>query len=187
MRKVVAAIENAGDGDNCDADIQAFRQYLDEENKGKGVIKTGKHFNMQLLVDAFTLYDEKYHQFGGRNDSPKNVLFFYKIIGYIERYLPACYAQAICQNVYDIIQRKKALKRGLTFPHSPDVTFYPLDSNLGFRLGDEFAVRGGGLYGARLADWIRFLQTYVQQKTSMAGRFIRPQPTHYPESCRLVR
>ena len=137
LNKVVTALENAAADDDCAAEISAFKQYLDDENKNSGVIKTGKHFNMQLLIDALNLYVQKFNQFGGSWDSPKNKLFWCKIIGKIERYVPACYAQALCQDVYDIVQNGKKLERRLTFRYDHDVTYYPLDSDPKFRLGEN--------------------------------------------------
>src|SRR3990167_5534987 len=93
LRKVVDAIAHAGEDDNCDTALQAFRDYLE---RPQGVIKTGKHFNIQLLVEAFKLYDANYDRFGGWG-SHQNNLFWRKVIGYVQRFVPACYAQAFCQ------------------------------------------------------------------------------------------
>ncbi len=35
--------------------------------KPKGVITTGKHFNVPLLIEAFKLYSQSYRNFGGWN------------------------------------------------------------------------------------------------------------------------
>ncbi len=164
LKKVVAAIESAQDGDNCDAAILVFRKYLDDEN-GRGVIKTGKHFNMQLLVDAFNLYVEKYDQFGGNWHSPKNILFWRKIIGGIERYLPACYAQAFCQGVYQIVEDLEKLDRRLALRFDSKVTFYPLDSDPAFRLGEDYAWGGcWAIVGAPPPVAWRTMQTTMSNK-----------------------
>jgi hypothetical protein len=181
LKKVVAALENAPAGDNCDADIQAFQQYLDDENKSRGVIKTGKHFNMQLLTDALNLYIEKFNQFGGSWDSPKNILFWRKIIGYIERYVPACYAQALCQGVYYIIVENEKLDRKLTFRHNPGVTYFPLDTDPSFILGEDYAAGArGGVLAPLGATGTRLFTNYVKQKTSTAGRLCGGSQTFSP-------
>jgi len=143
LKKVFAAIKTSGGGDNCEAAIKEFKDYLEKENKGRGIIKTGKHFNHELLASAFALYDDNYNDFGGW-DSRRNNLAWRKIIGGIQRYVPAATAQAICQGVYYIIEQDKKLERKLTFHYSdvPGAVYYPLDGNLSFRLGEEYAACG---------------------------------------------
>ncbi|HAT8179844.1 TPA: hypothetical protein JA361_10350 [Legionella pneumophila] len=152
------------------------------------VIKTGKHFSIQLLVKAFELYDKKYDDFGGF-DSRKNNLFWQKVIGTIQRYLPACWAQAVCQGVYYIIEDSEKLRRCLKFRFNNDVVFFPLDSDPDFQLGDKYA--GGALFGAALGrssspgfDGTRALQNYVRQKTATLRGFTtqRPDNHNYPKS-----
>lgn len=188
LNNVMAAIENAQEEDNCDAAIQAFRDYLEKENKGNGIIKTGKHFNTKLLTDALNLYDEKYDQFGGDWNSPKNLLFWRKIIGGIERYLPACLAQAFCQGVYQIVGNREKLNRQLAFRYTPDVTFYPLDSNPAFRLGHDYAAGAGGR--VERAAWTRgapMVYKLYQTKNINGGKIMRQQlPNTEPPSYHVV-
>jgi hypothetical protein len=173
LHKVVNAIGESKDNAGCESALEEFQNYL----KPKGVIKTGKHFNVALLVEAFKLYDEKYDAFGGTWDSPKNILFWRKVIGQIQRYLPACYAQAFCQGVGSIVEDGEKLKRDLKFCYGGGF-FYPLDGDPGFRLGVDYAARsqaarhgsadcgatvGGGhhvvkLYGAKTAALRKLMQ-----------------------------
>lgn len=44
LKKVFTAIAKSQTSDDCEVAIGTFRDYLDRENKGKGVIMTGKHF-----------------------------------------------------------------------------------------------------------------------------------------------
>ena len=195
LKEVVEAIENAREGDNYEADIQAFRDYLDNENKERSVIRTGKHFNAQLLVKAFNLYVEKYDLFGGNYDSPKNTLFWCKIIGYIERYLPACYAQAFCQGLYHIVECHEKLDRRLTFRYDSEVTFFPLDAgpaDPAGRLGYHYALDvqapsvpwyfgvDGGLVFIRAA----LFQSMSNKKHQRLE--IMQQPNNQAESCCVV-
>ncbi len=53
LKKVFAAIKASGEGDNCEAAVKEFKDYLEKENKGRGIIKSGKHFNHQLIASAF--------------------------------------------------------------------------------------------------------------------------------------
>jgi hypothetical protein len=187
LKTVICAIKNNQEGDNCDADIQAFRRYLDAENKSN-VIKQGKHFNVQLLADAFNLYAEKYIDFSRDMDgmaSSKNTLFWRKTIGYIERYVTACYAQALSQGVFTIVQNGDKLRRSLTFLAPGRSSFFPLDADPGFRLGEEAAVSGGSEFRGRLlpdGDWCeagpssaRYYQKLCQTKNINSWNIIRRQ------------
>lgn len=120
--------------------LQEFRRYL----QPKEVIKKGKHFNIQLLIEAFKIYARCYNQFGGGN-SEKNNFYWRKIIGFIQRFLPMCYAQAICQCIYDIVKENgDNLKRSCIFRHSirNNTVYYPLDSDDDFSLGYDYAASG---------------------------------------------
>jgi hypothetical protein len=147
LKKVVGAyVSYSQDGDNCDADIQAFQKYLDDENKSIGVIKTGKHFNVQLLVDVFNLHAEKYNQFGvWWVIGPISISFWRTIIRSIERYFPACYAQVLCQGVDVIVNAREKLSRRMTLRYWPKVAFFPLDSDPEFQLGQEYG--GASMWG----------------------------------------
>ncbi|MDR3491351.1 MAG: hypothetical protein P4M12_04810 [Gammaproteobacteria bacterium] len=150
LNKVVNAISVSQPNDNCEAALNEFREYL----KPNCVIKTGKHFNAQLLVEAFKLYDKNYDRFGDYN-SHKNILCWRKVIGYIQRFLPASYAQAFVQGVYYIVESGEKLNRSLKFRYENDVSFFPLDSDPSSRLGFDFAAWGGG--GTRLGLCIAYV------------------------------
>jgi hypothetical protein len=131
--------------------IFQFRNYLEP----RGIISTGKQLNVGLLDEAFKLYDRKYKLFGNRWDSAKNMLFWQKVIGYIQRFLPACYAQAFAQGIYYIVQDGEELKRSLEFQHDKNIFFYPLDSLPRSRLGYDYVAGGtGGGLGAWAAVWV---------------------------------
>ncbi len=102
------------------------------------MITTGKHFNAQLLVEAFRLFDQNYGAFGNFN-SRQNNLFWCKVIGYIQRFLPACYAQAFAQGVYHIVEKGEELNRSFDFRFGRG-SYFPLDSNSKFRLGYNYAI-----------------------------------------------
>lgn len=134
LHKIVSAIGNSKAGEDCETALEEFRNYL----KPKDIITTGKHFNVQLLVEAFKLYDRNYSRFGDFG-SRKNHLFWCKVIGYIQRFLPACYAQAFCDTFYSVVKMREPLSRDLQLINI-DSYFYPLDSNPSFRLGYHFGV-----------------------------------------------
>jgi hypothetical protein len=186
LHQVVEAIAKAPEGDECEEAIQAFRNYL----APKRVIKTGKHFNTQLLVEAFKLYHNKKrgYQFGGYNGH-KNELFWRKVIGYIERYVPANLAQALCQDPQYIVEHKKKLRRSLKFRYyHARGSFYPLDSDNYTRLGYRCAVDGGvdgdccpiGYWGGQA------VAIYVNQKTLTLQNFVPQGPTHTQSCCNAI-
>jgi hypothetical protein len=137
---VIAAIGRSNTDADCEAAIQAFCDYL----KPKGTIKTGIHFNAELLADALELYDEKYSSFGG-SDSRKNNLCWRRVIGGIECMATACLAQAICQGPYYIVEGGEKLCRSMNFRQSPGVVYFPLVRIGLLRLGHAWA--GGGARG----------------------------------------
>jgi hypothetical protein len=143
LKKVTEAIKNAKDGDDCDADIQAFLAYLADENKGKGMFKTGFYLNDQLLTDAKIFFEDNYALFGG-DGGHKNDLMGRKVIGGIERYATACLAQAICQDPFRIVVKGEKLRRSLYYRNFRS-SHFPLDADPSYILGRDYA-------GARLPD-----------------------------------
>ncbi len=164
LNTVVDAIGDSNPDEDCEAALQTFRDYL--EGQTQEVITTGKHFNAQLLISAFELYEQKYNNFGGW-DSRKNNLFWCKVIGYIQRFLPACYAQAFCQGLYYLVVKGESLQRSLEFRYGGGV-FFPLDSNPNFRLGVDYAspalLRAWGVQAASPSGVAVSLRNYVEQK-----------------------
>jgi hypothetical protein len=138
LEKVFAAIAASNSDDDCESALVEFRAYL----KPAGVIKIGKHFNAMLLVEALKMYQANYISFGQWN-SRKNNLCWKKVIGYLERQLPACYAQAFCQGIVNIMVNKHILQRDFHFLEA-DYELFPLDTIPSFRLGYDYA---GGQWG----------------------------------------
>jgi anaerobic selenocysteine-containing dehydrogenase len=169
---------------NCANALQAFRDYL----KPQGVIKKGKHFNAELLVKAFEKYvSAQYTAFGGTWNSPKNLLFWRQVIGYIERYLPASSAQAFCQGLYNVTEGGQSLNRDLKLDGG--VTFFPSVpsscSGLGFDHGVYGAVwwRGGpgGAGGGGSARSVRvsgprFTKLMSNKNRSYSSQLMQPCP-----------
>lgn len=142
LRAVIQAIANADPNDDCEAAFTVFRNYLEP----KCPIKYGKHFNAELLAEAFRLYDKNYKSFGNSMDNAKNILCCRKVIGYIQRFLPACYAQAFCGGFYDIAKVGHKLRRSLEFSCQRNDFFFPLDSDSSSRCGYDWAIgRLGGM------------------------------------------
>ena len=178
LHEIIAAIAHSNTDEDCASALQKFRDYL--EYMKNEVIKTGKHFNHQLLVEAFKMHEEAYNDFGGW-DSRKNNLFWRKVIGFIERYLPSCDAQAFCQGTYDIVENGEKLKRSLKFRYNNDL-FFPLDSNPAVRLGNEYAAAGWGGWRARAV----YYKLYVEQKLQTC-RTYAATPNKENSVCNLLR
>lgn len=139
LDKVIQTIAASSDIADCELAIQEFRDYL----APKSIIKTGKHFNALLLVEALRLYEANHAQLG-RRSSYKNDLCWRNVIGTIQRYLPASSAQAFCQGIHTIVEDGAKLKRSLTFPSGHGTKFFPLDLDANSRLGFDVAVGGHG-------------------------------------------
>ena len=143
---VLLAIRGSKSDQDCEAALEEFRNYLKPTDK---VIKTWKHFNPRFLFRAFEAYDKLSAIFNADTDNRRNYLLWCKVIGYIQRFLPACYAQAFCHGFTyaRCPDLKVSLKRSLKFQYEKDLIYFPLDSNPGLRLGYEYATIGGLCYG----------------------------------------
>ena len=122
-----AAITN----NNAEAALKKFR----EDFKPR-VIKKGKHFNPKLLLAAIDQYS--------LGDSYS---FWRLVIGYLQRMLPACYAQAFCQCLDKIASDNQPLKRSLKLDDGH--SFFPIDLSSHSGLGFDF-----GIYNAQHASGI---------------------------------
>ena len=166
---------------NQDKILQAAFKQFRKHFKPKDVIVSGKQFNMQMLIRAFELYDQKFDKMGGKWDSAKNMYFWQKVIGYIQRFLPACYASAFCQGLYDVVDENEKLVRSLRFYDG--AAYYPLDSvpasRLGYNWGAVGAVDAAGVRGLRAGGWRlsarALVKTYVEQKQSRCAALCRIQ------------
>ncbi|ABS78544.2 hypothetical protein CbuD7D7780_11750 (plasmid) [Coxiella burnetii] len=167
--------------------LNDFRNYLIPKE-----VVTGKQFNIQLLIQAFQFYDKNYETFGGFN-SPKNNLCWRKVIGFMQRFLPAHYAQAFAQGTYYIVVNGEEVCRRFDFRYG-DGSYFPLDSDPNFRMGYNCGMAGGsGFVGGRrvgLFDgfkdcWTMRLESLCQAKT-VALQGIMQQPCNQSQSKRLV-
>jgi TPR repeat protein len=138
---VIQTICKSEEEKECQEALQTFRDFLTPKN----VIRTGYHFNQKLLLEAFQLYQKNFHRFDDL-DSWKNKLIWSQVIGYIQRFLPACDAQALCQGLYPLMieesecseaELNRSLKLG--WYSTGSTSFFPLPSSPS-GLGYEWAV-----------------------------------------------
>ncbi len=66
-------------------------------------------------------------------------LFWRQVIGYTQRFLPASYAQALCQGIYSIVDYNQPLRRSFKLKYE-DSSYFPLAELVG--LGFDSAARG---------------------------------------------
>ena len=89
-------------------------------------------FNPTHLIAALTTYNNKLNQWSWN----KRDLFWRQVVGYTQRFVPACLAQAFVQSIPSIVQESKPLARSLISEYK-SIPFFPLadSSGLGFDLG----------------------------------------------------
>jgi hypothetical protein len=171
--------------------LAQFRALL--ETTLNEIATTGRHFNPDLLLQAFQIYDDHYEDYFGNNrNNPRAMLFWQQVIGTIQRIMPANYAQAFCDGLLttqEKLQKGEAQNRSFVLPfYRPGINwalaapFYPLaDSRLGF----DYAIScewprsagpwgTGGLRGA-------LLSRLMSIKNSM-----RAELTQHPRSTCVV-
>jgi hypothetical protein len=76
-------------------------------------------FNPFYLLKALEFYDEQFNNFNGDQKEKwrRRELFCTQIIGFTQRYLPACFLQAFAQSLYDLVNNNKKLERNLKFKY----------------------------------------------------------------------
>jgi hypothetical protein len=117
------------DADNGHSAISTFRTVITEHAS----ITSGRHFNMQNFVAAQKVFSDNIVVF---NNKSEQMIFWHQIIGFIQRQMPANYAQVYCSGIKQIIKDPSIFKRTLDiYPNRP---FFPLHDAEG--LGFHFAV-----------------------------------------------
>ncbi len=162
VEKVIRAIQDAQSNDVCQAALDDFRDHL----KPKAVIKTGAQSYGYLYVHAIQLYNTHCGSCDPNWNHEKRHIVENKVIWTLERYIPACLAQAVI-NYWDVIVKGKELPRyfNLDGRRSGGLFWYPLDA----RPNSFFAKmpRGQAWWdgfpaSARRAP--RYLMNYLKQK-----------------------
>jgi len=157
---------------NVEAAFEKFR----EDFKPR-VIKKGKHCNVQALLDAMKVYDDNYDDNDDLWSAEQCSLLWCQVIGYLQRMLPACYAQAFCQGLYNVTDDKQPLKRSLRMVDG--FSFYPADPTsrvgIGFDFGVYSYVAGCGKGGADPILYVDFRMSMSREEVTklMSGKNIR--------------
>lgn len=99
-------------------------------------------FNPSHLIRALKVYNEQFNNWS----TAKRDLFWNQVIGYTERFLPACLAQLFVQGFDPIVKDQELLERSLKFKCNRG-SFFPLfdSSDLGFDFGVTSNFNGLGV------------------------------------------
>lgn len=125
--------------DNLEELIAELRVSMTANNE----IKSGLHFNMQHLIAAYNAYVENWDALKNSETNYKNCeKFWVEIIGFIQRQMPANYAQAYCSGLKSLEDNPKNFKRTLSLSNPSNyeggVSFFPLLDASG--IGFDFAI-----------------------------------------------
>ena len=116
-------------------------------------------------MEALNIYDQNFDNWSWNQRN----LFWRQVVGFTQRFVPACYAQAFSDSRYFIFEENKPLSRSLAFKYSSH-EYYPLPVGpvgLGFDFAVDFAgvlrvghglVYGGGARCARLKNYVEQIQ-----------------------------
>jgi len=147
-----------------DAILDQFRAAFDASQLGAPITQ-GKHFNMQILINALTAYNKR---FGDFLDWDLRDVFLVQVFGYTERFMTAPYAQAVAQGLYGIVENKAPLERSMEFKYDKGTFIFPLRAGVG--LGSNFIAGGtggvdySGVLRSEMREATLALQIYVRQK-----------------------
>lgn len=94
-------------------------------------------FNPLHLIRALKVYNEQFDNWSWA----KRDLFWRQVIGYTQRFLPACLAQAVVQGLYSIVEEQQPVGRSLKFKYDSG-SYFPLVDSSG--LGFDFAMGACG-------------------------------------------
>jgi hypothetical protein len=168
------------EGSAVEVALTKLRSLLDDALNDK--VRTGRHFNINLVLQAYKIYQECYEAFG--NDGRD--LFWQRVIGTMQRGLPPPWIQAFCKSVYVTqdklrtnIPQDRSFKIELLDTERTDLDvwipsdFYPLSRS---RLGFDYALCSvwgqNALSGARqrfdasLLNLVSIKTAYMQTFTS---------------------
>lgn len=165
---VLAAAISSNNDAHIKKTLAIFRKHFEPRE-----IKKENSFNIENLRKAYDIYVSNYDTWSVEQNS----LFWRQVIGYCQRSLPACYAQAFCQGLYNVTMDNEPLKRELKLNDGNH--FYPIDINGQTGLGYSFGVysfyarwrcgamgRGGGMGRKGFSSARDLLCEYIKQKTA---------------------
>lgn len=174
LKEVFAAIQNAAPEDLQSAlnnECNNSRLYL-VLNKFRAAFtdlsQREKIFNPNHLLKAFEVYASKFDW-----DTPdwhKLDLFWCQVIGFVQRFLPATYAQAFANDLYNIAENNHACPRSFNFELTSGFSFYPVGGSFG-GLGFNWAAAPRMVWFSRAGiglGWQAFGRAHVPGRNSFS-------------------
>ncbi len=184
IRDLDAALNKTNNGSPICLALEEFRHQFSELSNNE------KIFNPQHLLRAFEVYNALWDQCerdGSDRDYKKRDLFWRQIIGYTQRFMPACYAQAFSQGLYYLVKvdqpdswRPEAFKRDLKL-RCDNFSYFPLPRDSRSGLGFDFAIygrHGFGRFRATGAGDLHFFQKLLSSKNSWLSEHYAASAEH---------
>jgi hypothetical protein len=165
-----AALNKTDNSSELSRALEEFRRQFSELSNNE------KIFNPHHLLRAFEVYNalwDKCEHDGNDSNYKKRDLFWRQIIGYTQRFMPACYAQAFAQGLYYLVKvdqgaswRPEPFNRALKLKHG-DYSVFPLPVDPHSGLGFDFVVyaaRRNEASGCACQIVDHYSKTFVEQK-----------------------
>ena len=127
-------------------DTEIFRVLNRFRSDFKALAMQETFFNPWHLIGALKVYREQFDNWS----LAQRDLFWRQVIGYTERFVPACFAQAFVQGLYFIVEEHAPLVRSFKFKYD-NCSYFPLVDSSG--LGFDFGVYGRCGWPPRRHAW----------------------------------
>lgn len=165
--EVTAALDKAFDNNlPLHQALEKFRKAFTEKSLSEIV------FNPYHLLKAFETYNAEFDNLGNWD---KRDLFWRQVIGFVQRYLPACMLQAFAQGICGIVEEKEPLRRSFQFKlHDESILPANAFSGLGFDWAAPGAAAAGWLKAVAMARLRYFFEIMCQTKTSSLEKLLSP-------------
>ena len=136
---------------------EALQQFREDFQPGH--ITQGKHFDIRNLIKAYETLNLNYDRWNTIQRSE----FWVNVIGFLQRLIPACYANAYCHGF------EKSAENSLTACFDHENSFYPLSEDRG--LGFDFAIASHGHQTKfkiiSYREWEPLEELYKQKNTEL--------------------
>ncbi len=154
--------------------LNAFRRAFTEQSLNENI------YNPQHLLRAFEIYRDQYHRW----NKDQHEVFWTQVIGFTQRFMPTCYAQAFAQGLNCLVNRQppQPLSRSLDFGWGAGKIFSDDGNDFHFDgLGFEFAAADAQRLacdpnrGQGLRPVVPLLKTLIANKNQLLSSFC-PDP-----------
>ncbi|OGO95186.1 MAG: hypothetical protein A3F10_01070 [Coxiella sp. RIFCSPHIGHO2_12_FULL_42_15] len=109
--EITAARNNTDNSSLLCGALRRFRKAFEEKSDSEQM------FNAFHLIEAVRIYSERINRIAHLEQAE---LFCTQVLAFIQRYVPACYAQAFAQSLYELVDGKKPLQRSFKFKGRSD-------------------------------------------------------------------